>query len=277
MKTVLCIGGSDSSAGAGIQGDIKTVMANGGYALTVVTAITAQNSKGVSGIVDVSVDFVEQQIDKLYADFVPDAVKIGMLHTAEMISMVARKLREYDAKNVVIDPIMLSPRDVPMLPEEATETLKSELFPVADVITPNVYELSHLTGIQIHSENDLIDAAKQLGDTYGCVVVTKGERMIDDAADLYYRDGYYKWVRGMIIHNKNHHGAGAALSCAMAVNIAKGYDPDKAFKRAKDYITGALKDGFELGEGLGPINHGFAISNDFTRVLSDEELSKVID
>ncbi len=170
---------------------------------------------------------------------------------------------------------MLSGRNVQLLDDDAVAVLEEELFPIADVITPNINEISALTGIEIVKESNLIDAAKMLGDKYGCIVVSKGERMISDAADLYYRDGYYKWMRGQVILNKNHHGSGAALSCALAVNLAKGYEPDKAFKRAKDYVTGALNDDFNIGEGIGPINHGFAMNNEYTRVLSDMEISRI--
>ena len=274
MKIVLSIAGSDSGGGAGIQGDVKTITTNGAYAVTAVAALSAQNTQGEKSIFKVSPEFLSDQLDAIFTDLTPDAVKVGMMYDPVFISLTAQKLKQYNAKNVVVDPVRLPRhRKYEALKDDVLEALKEELLPIADVITPDVEEAKVLTGMEIETERDLINATKLISETYNAIVVTKGGRKVSDARDLLFRDGYYKWFPGKVSHNPNRHGIGAAFSCALAVNLAKGYDADKAFKLAKDYLTVLLDDGMALGSGIGPVNHCAVIEGKFTGMLSDAEIA----
>lgn len=263
MKTALTIAGSDSSGGAGIQADIKTMITNGVYAMSAVTALTAQNTTGVTGIMEVTPEFLGEQLDNIFTDIYPDAVKIGMVSASSLIIKIAEKLKEYDAKNIVVDPVMVATSGSKLISDEAISTLKEQLLPMAFVLTPNIPEAEVLSGMEIKSEDDMITAAKEISEAYHCAVLCKGGHQISDANDLLYRDGSYKWFYGKRIDNPNTHGTGCTLSSAIASNLAKGYDLDTAVERAKAYISGALRAMLDLGKGSGPMNHGFDLTGEY--------------
>lgn len=260
MKTALTIAGSDSSGGAGIQADIKTMTTNGVYAMSAITALTAQNTMGVSGIFEVTPDFLKAQLDAIFTDIRPDAVKIGMVSSAELISVIAQALREYQAEKIVVDPVMVATSGARLISEEAIFTLKEELFPLAAVLTPNIPEAEVLSDRRIFCEEDMIAAARVISEGYGCAVLCKGGHQVNDANDLLYRDGGYVWFRGERIDNPNTHGTGCTLSSAIASNLAKGYSLDESVERAKAYISGALSAMLDLGHGSGPMNHAFMLT-----------------
>ena len=263
-KTALTIAGSDSSGGAGIQADIKTMMANGVYAMSAITALTAQNTTGVTAILNATPEFLGQELDSVFTDIFPDAVKIGMVSDRELICIIAEKLKQYQTKNIVVDPVMVATSGARLISEDAIETLKQELFPLATILTPNIPEAEELTGIKIHSAEDMISAARRISETYHCAVLCKGGHQLNDANDLLYANDSYQWFEGKRIDNPNTHGTGCTLSSAIASNLAKGYDLNTSVKRAKDYISGALAAMLDLGAGSGPMDHGFAIHNVYT-------------
>lgn len=262
-KTALTIAGSDCSGGAGIQADMKTMQANGVYAMSAITALTAQNTLGVTGIFEVTPEFLGQQLDAVFTDIYPDAVKIGMVASGDLVKMIAGKLREYKAENIVVDPVMVSTSGSSLISEEAKEVWKKELFPLATVITPNIPEAEVLSGRKITSADDMEEAAKMLCETYHCAVLLKGGHQINDANDLLYADGKSRWFYGKRIDNPNTHGTGCTLSSAIASNLAKGYRLEEAVERAKTYISGALSAMLDLGAGSGPMDHGFDIGGEF--------------
>ena len=262
-KAVLTIAGSDSSGGAGIQADIKTMMANGVYAMSAITALTAQNTLGVAGILETAPEFLEQQLDCIFTDIRPDAVKIGMLCGADMIRAAAKKLREYHAVNIVLDPVMVSTSGSRLLSREAVEEMKAQMFPLADLVTPNIPEGEVLTGKRIESPEDMEKAAETIACTYGCAVLLKGGHQAGSADDLLYRDGSFRWYPGRRIANPNTHGTGCTLSSAIASNLAKGFSMEEAVERAKKYISGALEAMLDLGRGNGPMDHGFDLRGEF--------------
>ena len=263
MRTALTIAGSDSSGGAGIQADIKTMTANGVFAMSAVTALTAQNTTGVTDILESTPLFLEEQLDAVFTDIFPDAVKIGMVSSAELIAAIARKLKQYGAKRIVVDPVMVATSGAKLLRDDAIETLKRELPPLAAVLTPNIPEAEILSGRTITDAAGMEAAARAISETYGCAVLCKGGHQINDADDLLWRDGAGKWFRGKRIHNPNTHGTGCTLSSAIASNLAKGYDLDAAVERAKDYISGALGAMLDLGHGSGPMDHTFDLKSRF--------------
>ncbi len=263
--TALTIAGSDCSGGAGIQADIKTMTANGVYAMSAITALTAQNTTGVSGIMDVTPDFLERQLTAIFTDIYPDAVKIGMVSQAELISVIAAQLEKYQAKHIVVDPVMVATSGARLLPEDAVETLERELFPLAELLTPNIPEAEVLTGRKIETRDDMAAAAKKISETYGCAVLCKGGHQVMDASDLLFSNGKAVWFVGTRIDNPNTHGTGCTLSSAIASNLAKGFSLEKSIGRAKDYISGALGAMLDLGAGSGPLWHGFAMDNEWSR------------
>lgn len=259
MKTCLTIAGSDSSGGAGIQADLKTMTVNGVYAMSVITALTAQNTQGVTGILDVSPEFITEQMDAVFTDIYPDAIKIGMVSSPEIVEAIAASFEKYKAKNIVLDPVMVATSGAKLLKEEAMDSLINRLIPLADVITPNIPEGEILAGMEITNENQMIKAAEKIGKKYDCAVLLKGGHRVNDANDLLYRDGEFKWFRSERIDNPNTHGTGCTLSSAIGANLAKGYDIDQAIEMAKDYLTGALRAGLDLGKGSGPLMHNYKI------------------
>ena len=263
MKTALSIAGSDSSGGAGIQADLKTMTMNGVYAMSAITALTAQNTMGVTAIMEVTKTFLKQQIDAVFEDIRPDAVKIGMVSSVGLIETIAERLRFYQAENIVVDPVMVATSGARLIAEDAVEKLKTDLLALAVLATPNIPEAEILSGMSIQNEEDMIAAAKVISDTYGCAVLCKGGHSINDANDLLYADGTAHWFMGKRIQTSNTHGTGCTLSSAIASNLAKGYDLAEAVQRAKDYISGALADMLDLGKGSGPMNHAFNLSGVF--------------
>ena len=264
MRTAVTIAGSDSCGGAGIQADIKTMMANGVYAMSAITALTAQNTTGVAAILNATPEFLGQELDSIFTDIFPDAVKIGMVFEKELISVIAEKLTQYQAKNIVVDPVMVATSGARLISEDAIDTLKEKLFPLATVLTPNIPEAEVLTGMEIKSAEDMIRAAELISETYDCAVLCKGGHQLNDANDLLFADGESRWFEGKRIDNPNTHGTGCTLYSAIASNLAKGYDLQSAVERAKAYISGALAAMLDLGAGSGPMDHGFAIANEFT-------------
>jgi hydroxymethylpyrimidine/phosphomethylpyrimidine kinase len=260
MKTALTIAGSDSSGGAGIQADIKTMTANGVYAMSAVTALTAQNTTGVTGIMEVTPEFLGKQLDSIFTDIYPEAVKIGMVSSAELIETISEKLKFYNAKNIVVDPVMISTSGSKLLRDDAVETLKSCLFRQAVLLTPNIPEASVLSGVSIENETDMINAAEIISNEYGCAVLCKGGHNINDANDLLYRNHKYRWFIGQRINNKNTHGTGCTLSSAIASGLAKGMDLETSIQLAKEYVSGALRAMLDLGKGNGPLNHMWDIN-----------------
>lgn len=263
MKTALSIAGSDSCGGAGIQADIKTMTMNGVYAMTAVTALTAQNTTGVRSMMEVTPQFLMDQIDAVFEDIRPDSVKIGMVSSAELIQVIADRIAYYNAKNIVVDPVMVATSGSTLMKTDAVSVLASKLLPLAVLVTPNIPEAEVLSDRKIDSKEDMEQAAKMIGDTYGCAVLLKGGHHIHDANDFLYANGHCKWFYGRRIHNPNTHGTGCTLSSAIAANLAKEYDLDTSVQRAKDYISGALAAMLDLGQGSGPMNHAFYLSGKF--------------
>lgn len=259
MKTALTIAGSDSSGGAGIQADIKTMTANGVFAMSAITALTAQNTTGVTDIFDTTPKFLAEQLDAVFTDIFPDAVKIGMVSSAELIDTIAERLHFYNAKHIVVDPVMVATSGSKLLRDDAIQVLTEKLLPMAEVVTPNIPEAEILSGITITDASGMEAAARCISEKYGCSVLCKGGHKVNDADDLLWRDGAAKWFRGERIQNPNTHGTGCTLSSAIASNLAKGYDLDTSVERAKAYISGCLSAMLDLGHGSGPMNHMYKL------------------
>ena len=257
MKTVLTIAGSDSSGGAGIQADIKTMTVNGVYAMSAITALTAQNTLGVTAISPVTPDFLEAQINSVFTDIPPDAVKVGMVASKGLIEVIAERLAFYRAKNIVVDPVMVSTSGSSLIEDEAVVTLKEKLIPIAHLITPNIPEAEILSGLEIKNSDDMLKAVQKMSEIYNVSVLLKGGHSVSDANDLLFSGGRAKWIEGRRIDNPNTHGTGCTLSSAIASNFAKGYDVETSVRLAKEYISGALSAMLNLGEGSGPLNHGY--------------------
>lgn len=263
MNTALTIAGSDSCGGAGIQADIKTMTANGVYAMSAITALTAQNTTGVSDIYEVTADFLKAQLKAIFEDITPDAIKIGMVSSKDLIIAIAESLKKYNGKNIVLDPVMVATSGAKLISDDAIETLKEYLIPMATVITPNIPEAEVLSEMKITNEEEMIKAAEKISKKYNVAVLCKGGHSINDANDLLYRDGEYKWFKGKRINNPNTHGTGCTLSSAIASNLAKGRNLDEAVEKAKAYISGALGAMLDLGKGSGPMNHAFAVEGEY--------------
>lgn len=263
MKTALTIAGSDSSGGAGIQADIKTMSAHGVYAMSAITAMTAQNTTGVTDILDSTPEFLAAQLDAVFSDIDPDAVKIGMVSSAELIHVIAEKLKQYRAKHVVVDPVMVATSGAKLLQDNAVDALKRELLPLAEVLTPNIPEAEILAGIEIHSAADMERAAEKIGRTYGCAVLCKGGHDLNDANDFLWEKSGVTWFQGKRIDNPNTHGTGCTLSSAIASELAHGRTLHDAVEQSKAYISGALAAMLDLGKGRGPMNHLFGLQGDF--------------
>ncbi len=261
IKTALTIAGSDSSGGAGIQADLKTMLANGVYGMSAITALTAQNTMGVTAISEVASEFLGQQIDAVFTDIFPDAVKIGMTANEKLIEVIAERLCFYKAKNIVVDPVMIATSGARLISENAVRTLKEKLLSIADILTPNIPEAQVLSEIKITDKADMEKAAKIINDRYGCSVLLKGGHSISDADDLLYENDEITWFEGKRIDNPNTHGTGCTLSSAIASNLAKGYDLKQSVQLAKIYISGALSAMLDLGKGSGPMNHGFELKD----------------
>ncbi len=258
----MSIAGSDCSGGAGIQADIKTMLCNGVYAMSAVTALTAQNTVGITGIMEVTPEFLDRQLTAVFTDIYPDAVKIGMVASGSLIVIIAEKLEQYHARNIVVDTVMASSSGRRLFEEDALLLYEQRLLPLAAVITPNIPEAELLSGISIRGGADMVRAAEKMYQKYRCAVLVKGGHQTDAADDLLYQDGACHWFRGTRIHNPNSHGTGCTLSSAIAANLAKGLSLPKAVERAKAYVSGVLSSMLDLGAGSGPMNHGYQIGGD---------------
>ena len=263
MRTALTIAGSDSSGGAGIQADIKTMTANGVFAMSAITALTAQNTTGVTDILESTPSFLANQLDAVFTDIFPDAVKIGMVSSAELITVIADKLTGYGARHIVVDPVMVATSGSKLLRDDAIGALTEKLLPLAEVLTPNIPEAEILAGMKIESPTDMETAARTISETYGCAVLCKGGHDLNDANDLLWKDGAGRWFKGRRIANPNTHGTGCTLSSAIASNLAKGYGLDESVEKAKAYISGALAAMLDLGHGSGPMDHAFDIRPEY--------------
>ena len=257
---VLAIAGSDSVGGAGIQADIKTITMLGCYAMTAITAVTVQNTCGVTGVMNVPPEYIEGQIDAVCTDVFPDAVKIGMVSTCESIRAIAGRLRKYQPKQIVADPVMVSTSGHALLEPDAVEMLKTALLPLASVITPNLPETAVLLGKEVHTVDEMKAAAQALAAQFQAAVLVKGGHLTETAADVLYADGAFHIFETERIDTENTHGTGCTLSSAIASGLAKGMPLPESVKAAKDYITGALKAGFDIGHGNGPLLHNFQIA-----------------
>ena len=270
MRTALTIAGSDSCGGAGIQADIKTMTANGVYAMSAVTALTAQNTTGVIGIMESSPEFLKAQLDEIFTDIRPDAVKTGMVASIGLIEVIAERLKFYAAENIVVDPVMVATSGAKLISDDAVESLKEKLLPIASVITPNIPESEVLSGMKISSEEDMEKSARMISELYGCAVLCKGGHSLSDANDFLFANGKGEWFHGRRIDNHNTHGTGCTLSSAIASNLAKGYGMNEAVGRAKEYLSGALEAGLDLGKGSGPLLHGYAVNGKWAEGITLE-------
>ena len=259
MKCVLTIAGSDCSGGAGIQADLKTMMAHGVYGMSAITALTAQNTTGVSQIMEVTDAFLGEQLEMIFTDIYPDAVKIGMIGSCSLISTIRKKLEQFQARHVVLDPVMVATSGAALTSDAAVLALKKELFPLAELITPNIPEAERILGWKIDTAENMERAARQMGELYGRSVLVKGGHQVNDANDVLFdvHTGAIKIYKGHHIDNPNTHGTGCTLSSAIASNLALGYDVATSVGLAKEYISGALASGLNLGRGNGPFNHGY--------------------
>ena len=263
MKVVLSIAGSDSSGGAGIQADIKTILANKCFAETAITALTAQNTLGVTSILNVTPKFLEDELDAVFTDIRPDAVKIGMVSDKDLIKSIAKKIKQYNASLIVVDPVMVATSGARLLSDDAKDALINELIPLADIITPNIPEAEVLSGIKINNSADMEKAAKIIIKLGSKAVLVKGGHSINDANDLLLYNNELIWINGERIDNPNTHGTGCTLSSAIASNLAKGKTIDNAIRAAKAYLSDCLRANLNLGQGSGPLNHGFNIKENY--------------
>lgn len=265
MKTVLSIAGTDPIGGAGIQADLKTMTMNGVYGMSVVTALVAQNTTGVHSVQESSPAFLKEQLDAVFEDIFPDAVKIGMVSSSALIRVIAERLRYYKADKIVVDPVMVATAGSALIQTEAVQTLTQELLPLATLVTPNIPEAEVLSGMSIHSQDEMQQAAAQINKRYGCAVLLKGGHSINDANDLLYSDGKAHWFLGKRIQTNNTHGTGCTLSSAITSNLAKGFSLEESVERSKAYISGALSAMLDLGKGSGPMMHNFDLQGEFAK------------
>ncbi|WP_296112579.1 bifunctional hydroxymethylpyrimidine kinase/phosphomethylpyrimidine kinase [uncultured Anaerococcus sp.] len=271
MRKALTIAGSDSSGGAGIQADIKTMTVNGVFSMSAITALTAQNTTGVADILESSPEFLKEELDSIFTDIMPDAVKIGMVSSSDLIEVIAERLIHYQAKNIVVDPVMVATSGAKLLKDDAIKTLEDKLFPLADVLTPNIPEAEILIGEKIGNVEEMEAAAKKISEKYSCATLLKGGHAINDANDYLYANGIETWFKGERIDTENTHGTGCTLSSAIAANLAKGFPMEIAVKMAKDYISKALADGLDIGKGSGPMNHAFDIKDSYKEVYDEKD------
>ncbi len=260
LPVALTIAGSDSSGGAGIQADLKTMLALGVYGMSAITALTAQNTTGVAAILKSSPEFLAAQLDSVFADIPPAALKTGMVFSADLIEVIEVKLKEHKANNIVADPVMVATSGARLLTEDAALALQEKLLSLATLITPNLPEAEALTGMEIHSKADMEKAARLLQEKTGASVLCKGGHRFEDADDLLLSGEEITWLRERHVENPNTHGTGCTLSAAIAAHLAKGENLPAAVQKAKSYVTGALKAGLDLGHGSGPLHHGWNLT-----------------
>lgn len=267
MKTALSIAGSDCSGGAGIQADIKTMTAHGVFAMSAITALTAQNTMGIFSVSEISPSFLKSQIDAIFEDIFPDAVKIGMVPSAQLVEIIADRLSFYQAKNIVIDPVMASTSGLSLTKENALAAMKRRLFPIATLITPNIPEAEALSNCPIRCREDMAKAAEMIGKAHGCAVLCKGGHLLDSADDLLYANETGVWFSESKISNPNTHGTGCTLSSAIASNLAKGFSLSESVNLAKAYMSASLTHMLNLGKGCGPLNHTFDLNSRFAKEI----------
>lgn len=255
MRTVLTIAGSDCSGGAGIQADLKTITVHGLYGESVITALTAQNTMGVADVMPVPPAFLEEQLECVFSDIVPDAVKIGMVPGIEQMQVICACLQKYRPGHVVMDTVMVSTSGRNLMEPEAVEFYQKDLLPLAELYTPNIPEAELLTGKSIRTKEERLAAVQVLSKKYPGAVLLKGGHAQGQADDLLMVQGRAIWFPQAQIANPNTHGTGCTLSSAIACGLAEGLDMAESVKRAKEYITGAIADGMDLGKGNGPLNH----------------------
>jgi hydroxymethylpyrimidine/phosphomethylpyrimidine kinase len=261
MKSVLTIAGSDSGGGAGIQADLKTFSAHRTFGMSVITAITAQNTQGVSAIQDIKNDIISKQIDAIFTDFQVDAVKIGMTSRSETIKLIANKLDEYQPKHVVLDPVMISKTGYRLINEEAKNTLIQYLIPRSSIITPNIFEGKEIADKKIDSIDDLLKVIEEIQRKGAKRVYLKGGANIPNAKDVYY-DGVKKFeLEIKLVENQCTHGTGCTFSSAIAANLANGMNYSEAVYNAKEYITNAIEKGFKPGKGIGVVDHFYRMED----------------
>ena len=257
MKNLLTIAGSDSSGGAGIQADLKTFAALGTYGMSVITAVTAQNTCGVTMVQNIDLKVVEAQITAIFDDIRVDAVKIGMLSDKEIIKIIAQKLRFYQPPIIVVDPVMVSKSGFQLLAPDACETLIKELLPLATLVTPNLPEATVIVGYKVSNKDDMLKAAKDIITLGAKNVLMKGGHLQESADDLLYDGREATWFTGERINTKNTHGTGCTLSSALAANLALGLSLPEAVRKSKEYITIAINNALNIGSGCGPTHHFF--------------------
>lgn len=259
MKTALTIAGSDSSGGAGIQADLKTFCACGVYGMSVITSVTSQNTTGVFDVFDIPESHVKSQLEAVFTDIFPDAVKIGMVSSRGIIETIADSLKKYNPKHVVLDTVMVSTSGHRLLSEDALSALTSQLFGMAELVTPNIFEAELLSDIKIVSNHDMEKAARVIFEKYGAAVLLKGGHSVNDSNDFLYSDNCCEWFLGKRIANTNTHGTGCTLSSAIASELAKGNDMKESVYAAKKYLSDALSAMLNLGKGSGPLKHNFMV------------------
>ena len=261
MKTALTIAGSDSSDGAGIQADLKTMMAHGVFGMSAITALTAQNTMGVAAVSESTPEFLAAQIDSVFEDIPPDAVKVGMVSSAPLIEVIAERMKRYAVRNLVVDPVMVATSGARLLDAAATGVLREKLLPLARVITPNLQEAEVLVGRELRTKKEMEEAAGEIFEQCGCAVLCKGGHRMEDADDLLYQGDSLRWFTAKRVQNPNTHGTGCTLSSAIASNMALGYELEEAIERAKSYVYGALAAMLDLGHGSGPLNHAYRMES----------------
>ncbi|MFQ9436332.1 MAG: bifunctional hydroxymethylpyrimidine kinase/phosphomethylpyrimidine kinase [Ruminococcus callidus] len=259
MAPVLTIAGSDSSGGAGVQADLKTMTMLGCFGMSAITALTAQNTLGVQGICPVPAEFLKQQIAAVCEDIPPAAVKVGMVYDTPQILAIAEAVAQYQLPHVVVDPVMVATSGDPLLKQQAQQALTEQLFPLAELLTPNLPEAEQLTGTSITSPPQMEQAARQLSETYHTAVLLKGGHSMGSCNDLLYAAGTATWFSGQRTDTPNTHGTGCTLSSAIASFLAQGASLEESVRRGKAYISGAIAAGLSLGHGHGPIAHNYAI------------------
>lgn len=255
MRNLLTIAGSDSSGGAGIQADLKTFSALGTFGMSVITAVTAQNTQGVFAVENISPKVVAAQIDAIFDDINVDAVKVGMVSQTEIIDIIASKLKEHKAVNIVIDPVMISKSGYHLLEPEAKKALIEKLVPLADIITPNIPEAEELTGLKISDFSHMEEAARMISKMGAKFVLIKGGHLEGESTDVLFDGEMFHYYPGKRIETKNTHGTGCTLSSAIAANLGKGEFVAEAVRDAKFFITGAIQNSLSIGKGVGPTHH----------------------
>ncbi len=255
--TALTIAGSDCSGGAGIQADIKTMTMNGVYAMSAVTALTAQNTTGVREVMDITPAFLAAQLDAIFTDIYPDGIKIGIVSSAALVDVIADKLTLYKAKHIVLDPVMVASSGAKLLSDEGIKALCEQLMPLAELVTPNIPEAEFLCGRKIKTQKDMEAAAQIIKEKFGCSVLLKGGHQTGEPNDFLLDKDGSRWFYGERIDNPNTHGTGCTLSSAIAAGLAKGLELEVAVEQAKKYISEALSAMLDLGAGSGPMDHAY--------------------